>query len=85
MTTVLHYTEDIHQAIKACILLAIKTSVANGSTNLEHARGLLDMAHTLSVFYKLDWKTLVSELRAECGVSTLELLESSLKHLELPS
>lgn len=82
MSLDVYFKQDIYNSVKSSVLLVIKVSVANGASNVEYIRGILDLAHAQCIDYGINWRQLVSELRPECGTRTLELLESSLKLLE---
>ena len=62
-----YFTEQIAAALTGNLLAVITTAQANGCTNLEHARGALDLARAQCETFGIPWGQVVRQIRAALG------------------
>ena len=65
MALEVYFRADIAQGITAVTVAMLSASVANGGTNVEYCRGVLDAARAQALAYGIEWSILVDKLRAD--------------------
>jgi len=63
MTLDVYFKSDLEQTISAITVAMLSTSIANGATNIEHARGVIDTARAHALNYGINWPALVTTMR----------------------
>jgi hypothetical protein len=71
----IYLRSEIAQGIEAALRLAAKMYVANGGTNVEHLRGMFDLAEQQTAQYGLSWPSILHNVRQSLSVDVMEVLE----------
>ena len=78
------FREELAQSIIAVAVAMLSASVANGASNIEHARGVIDTSRAQALNYGISWRELVADLEAtliDAGQNDLlDLVTKALPH-----
>jgi len=71
-----YFQDTLRRIVLSNLVLAIRTAVANGTINPDHARGLLDAYESMAHSIGISWPDLLTDVRRSLSNDAITLLDS---------
>jgi hypothetical protein len=75
MALEVYFQADIAAGVVSTTVGMLKSAAAQGFTNTEYARGVVDLAHALALNYRIPWSSLRQQLLDSIDDEHTEILD----------